>query len=167
VNFRALIPRWFRSPAFRHTPIQRKVSALVAHLRTLDQCDMPLVHRFTPGLYSREISMPAGALVVSYVHKTEHQFVILEGSLTVWDENGGTQKLSAPHVGITKPGTRRVLYIHEDCVWATFHPSTETNVEKLEAALVYNPDLECTFAQSEIENIKKEIVCRLQLSEQL
>jgi CDP-diglyceride synthetase len=32
-----------------------------------------------------------------------------------WDE------ITAPYTGITVPGTRRVLYIIEDCIWTTFH----------------------------------------------
>ncbi len=35
--------------------------------------------------------------------------------------------------GITKAGTRRVLLIREDCVWTTFHPTTETDPEKIVA----------------------------------
>ena len=34
-----------------------------------------------------------------------------------------TELLTAWHHGITYPGTRRVLFIHEDCRWTTFHPT--------------------------------------------
>ena len=36
--------------------------------------DCPLVHRFTEGLYVREIFMPAGSLITSKIHKTQHQY---------------------------------------------------------------------------------------------
>lgn len=85
------------------------------------QVDMPLKHLFPPGLYVREITMPAGAVVISRVHKFAHPFVISKGRLSVWSENDGIQHLAAPHTGITTPGTRRILFIHEETIWTTFH----------------------------------------------
>lgn len=84
--------------------------------------DCPLMHRFTPGLYTREIFMPAGSVVTSRIHKTKHQFILLEGVVSVFSDNDGEQLLEAPYVGITLPNTRRVLYIHEDARWITAHP---------------------------------------------
>ena len=46
--------------------------------------DCPLVHRFTEGLYVREIFMPAGSLITSKIHKTQHQYFILKGAVSVW-----------------------------------------------------------------------------------
>ncbi len=83
-----------------------------------------LTERGTPGLYSRELFMPKGMLCTSRVHKTCHQFVVSEGAVTVYNTVGDTQDLFlAGHHGITYPGTRRVLFIHEDCRWVTFHPT--------------------------------------------
>jgi hypothetical protein len=44
----------------------------MAMLETCAVIELPIVHRFTPGLYIREIFMPAGALVTSKIHKTEY-----------------------------------------------------------------------------------------------
>lgn len=110
------------------------------------QVECPLVHRFTPGLYVRQIFMPRGTLVVSKRHRTEHPFVISAGRVSVWQPGGPVVHLAAPHCGITAPGTQRLLYIHEDCTWTTFHPTTETDVAKLEALLVEDPTLELAGA---------------------
>jgi hypothetical protein len=92
---------------------------------------LPLTHTFTPGLYTRQISMPAGNLVVSRIHLHEHPFIISKGKVSVYDgENVVT--LEAPHQGITKGGTKRVLYIHEDTLWTTFHTTDLTTPEELE-----------------------------------
>lgn len=88
--------------------------------------EMPLTHRFTPGLYVREIFMPAGTIVVSRIHKTQHPFVISKGDCEVWSPGTGWQRLRAPHTGITLPGTQRLLLIHEDTIWTTFHPGPWT-----------------------------------------
>lgn len=84
--------------------------------------DLPLIHSFTPNLYVRQILMKKGEWVVSRIHKTMHQFFVLQGVVSVYSENDGEQLLESPYSGITLPNTRRVLYIHEDCIWATVHP---------------------------------------------
>lgn len=111
--------------------------------------DLPVVHRFTPGLYTREIFMPAGTLLTSRIHKTEHPYVITKGRVSVYIPGEGVQHLEAGHVGITRPGTRRVLYIHEDCTWLTFHPlvpgeddgSEEERLAAIEARIIDRREL--------------------------
>lgn len=92
-------------------------------LKNFPVVDCPVVHRFTPGLYIREIFMPAGTYITSLIHNTTHPFFILKGKVEVYSENDGFQILEAPYIGVTTPGTRRVLKIIEDCVWATSHPT--------------------------------------------
>jgi hypothetical protein len=81
----------------------------------------PLVHKFTDGMYIREIFMPAGSLWTSKIHKTEHPYVVSYGKAAVSVDADEWYEITAPYTGITKPGTRRVLYILEDCIWTTFH----------------------------------------------
>ena len=95
------------------------------------QADCPVVHRFTPGLYVREITMPKGSMITSMEHNTQHPFVISKGSVQVISENEGPVTYTAPYCGITQPGTRRILRILEDTVWTTFHPTQETDIEKI------------------------------------
>ena len=102
--------------------------------------EMPVTHRFTPGLYVREIFMPAGHLVISKIHKTEHPFVISKGKVAVFIEEDGWQVFAAPHTGITKPGTQRVLFIIEDTVWLTFHPTQLTDVDAIEEEIIEKRD---------------------------
>lgn len=115
---------------------ESKVDRMEAICAKLPQVDMPLVHRFTPGLYVREIRMPAGSLVISKRHKTEHPFVVSMGKVDVWTAGKGVERLSAPFTGITKPNTRRVIHVLEDTIWTTFHPTTETDIEKIEAQVI-------------------------------
>lgn len=84
--------------------------------------DLPVWHEFTPGLYRRTIFMPAGTLLTSRIHNTRHPYVVLAGAASVYISGKGVELIEAPHSGITEPGTRRVLYIHRDCIWVTFHP---------------------------------------------
>jgi hypothetical protein len=88
---------------------------------------MPVVHRFSPGLYTREIFMPgeqpgrSGTVLTSRIHETTHQYVVLTGVALVTIPGQEPVRLEAGHVGFTEAGTRRGLYIVEDCRWLTMH----------------------------------------------
>jgi hypothetical protein len=123
-----------------------------AMLSTGSVIDLPLIHRFLDGLYVREIHMPAGTLATSKIHKTEHPFVILRGRVSVYvPGEDHVEHLTGPHFGITRPGTRRVLYMHEDTVWITFHrnPTTTTDLAKIEADIIEQRLLEDGFTAFE------------------
>lgn len=98
--------------------------------------DMPVKHGFTPGLYTREIFMPAGTLTTSKIHKTEHPYIVIQGHMLVYMADGTVQEIKAPYRGITKPGARRVIYVVTDSVWITFHPTQETDLAKIEDQLI-------------------------------
>jgi len=78
-----------------------------------------------PGLYVRETFLEKGAKLTSMIHLTEHVFTISKGSVAVISENEGTLIYSAPHTGITKPHTRRLLCPIEDTIWTTYHPASD------------------------------------------
>ena len=69
--------------------------------------------------------------------------MVLKGEVSVLDEQGNEVRITAPHIGITEIGTRRVLFIHEDCIWATVHanPDNENEVE-IEARIIEPHDNE-------------------------
>lgn len=83
--------------------------------------ECPLIHRFTPGLYIREILMPKDTLLTSLKHLTTHPFFIMKGDISVWYHDAPVQRYKAPYTGITHAGTRRLLYAHEDTIWTTVH----------------------------------------------
>tara|TARA_R110002126_G_scaffold96996_1_gene226464 strand:- start:483 stop:971 length:489 start_codon:yes stop_codon:yes gene_type:complete len=93
-----------------------------------DLIEFPLIHRFTPGVYSREIFMPKGSIATSKVHATEHQYVVLSGTSRVYIDGVGIKTLRAGDTGVTVPGTRRALYMEEDSRWIAFHPLDEAEM---------------------------------------
>lgn len=102
---------------------------------------MPLDHVFTPGLYTRIIFIPAGTKCTTRIHLTEHPYVILSGTVAVWADGSGWHTIGAPFVGVTKPGTRRVIYAISDTIWMTTHanPENETDWEKIGEKITYDP----------------------------
>lgn len=111
----------------------RAIDAIEDDLAQLPQQEMPLNHVFTAGLYLRTIMMPAGTLLTSRIHLTEHPFIISSGVISVWSDETGWQTLRAFHAGVTKPGTRRMLFAHTDVLWSTAHtnPDDERDPDKI------------------------------------
>jgi hypothetical protein len=96
------------------------------------QIECPVTHRFTPNMYIREVFVPAGTILTSEIHKEEHPHVLSLGKITMWDGEGGEITISAPYCGITKANARRVVLVHENCIFTTFHVTKATNVEDAE-----------------------------------
>ena len=91
----------------------------------------PVKHTFAGGCYVREIFNPANELIVTKIHKKEHPFFLMSGSMSILTENG-TEYIKAPHQGITKPGTKRVIFTHEECVFITVHSTENTTIQEVE-----------------------------------
>jgi len=95
----------------------------------------PLKHVFCNGLYIREITMAKGMFIVSKIHKTTHPYFVLKGDVSVITEEG-LVRIKAPYSGITKAGTQRILYTHEDTVWTTIHKTKLKDLAKIEKKII-------------------------------
>lgn len=89
-------------------------------LAALPLLDCPVTHFHAPGVYCREIFMPAGALIIGRRHLTEHVNIVTTGRARVL-MNGTIHDIKAPCRFISKPGVRKVLYILEDMMFMTVH----------------------------------------------
>jgi len=114
---------------------------LEVSLAHLPRVDLPVTHRFTDGMYIREIQIPAGTMLTSMVHKTQHPFVISQGSVKVTSDNEGSVIYEAPFTGITEPNTRRALHALTDVIWTTFHVTNETDVAKIGEEILEPKDM--------------------------
>jgi hypothetical protein len=85
--------------------------------------EIPTNHLFPNGLYVREVFMKKGDLILTRVHMVEHAFFIPSGVALVWNDDDGWVEMRGYHSGITKPGTRRMILILEDMLFATVHPN--------------------------------------------
>jgi hypothetical protein len=95
----------------------------------------PVKHTFADNCYVREIFNPAGQLIVTKIHKKEHPFFLMKGKMSILTENGVVE-LEAPHHGITKPGTKRIIYTHTDCVFITVHGTDKKTPEEAEEEVI-------------------------------
>jgi len=94
-----------------------------AEIASRPQIDLPVVHEFTKGLYSRQLFMPAGVEISSKCHKTQHQYVIAFGVVDIYLKGKGWERVIGYKRGVTEPGTRRVFRTITDTMLITFHPT--------------------------------------------
>ena len=118
-------------------PTVDEMYAIEERVLRMPQIDFGLVSRFADGLYARQVTMQTGAFCTSKIHLKEHFAFVLTGDVSVWTDRD-YQRIKAPAVLVTKPGTKRLLLIHEECTWVTVHATNAKTVAEAEAELVSN-----------------------------
>lgn len=107
-----------------------------------NSAELPLTHTFCEGIYIREIVLKKDTIAIGKIHKLDHAFFLLKGTLVIFTENG-IQEIIAPYYGTSPSGTKRVVYAKEECVFVNVHPNADNtqDIEQLENKFVV-PSLE-------------------------
>jgi len=112
-----------------------KITALQTELSKLPQYEPITTHTFHGGMYCREVWREAGVLVVGKVHKKEHFYLIVSGTVAITTDEG-VQSITGPQLLCSKPGTKRAVYAETDALCMTFHRVESTTLEDAETELV-------------------------------
>jgi hypothetical protein len=102
--------------------------------------ELPLEHFICNKTYTRQITLPKDIILTGKVHNFDHTSILSKGEVTIMT-NEGVARIKAPATWISKAGTKRLIYVHEETIWATIHQSEHTVVEDLENELVHESDL--------------------------
>jgi len=119
----------------------QKVEAMLPELKAMPQVDCQEKHYFGPSLYIKEVTMPAGSVIIGKPHKVSHMCVMLQGKMVLVAEDGSKKEVSAPLTFVGSPG-RKVAYILETTVFQNIYATDETDIEKLENMFIEQPRLE-------------------------
>ena len=103
----------------------------------LQQIELPVSHVFSPGIYVREIFMPAGSLVVGHKHKTRHLNIIRSGKAALMIA-GEKVIIDNSNTFESMAGARKCLAILEDMTFMTIHanPDDIRDIDELERMFV-------------------------------
>lgn len=93
------------------------------------------IHKMIDGVYTRELTMPAGTIIVGKRHAQEHLVVMTKGFCTVLTERGW-EDLSGSCSFHSPAGEKRVLFVHEETTWITIHRTQATDLEVIESELI-------------------------------
>ena len=114
---------------------QDSISQLQEIMKDFPKADVVTRHHFSDGMYAREMVMPAGSIVVGATHKSKHLYSVVSGECEVSSVHE-REKITAPYLGETIPGTKRVIYSETGCTWIAFYPTHLTDIDELEAAII-------------------------------
>lgn len=95
------------------------------------QATCPVTHHFGPGVYIREVFIPAGTFAIGHRQKTEHLNIFLKGKVSLVGDDGVLKTLTAPMIFTAPPG-RKLGYIEEDMTWMNVYSTTERDIAVLE-----------------------------------
>lgn len=107
------------------------IADLEKEMLDMPQADCPVAHHFGPGIYIREVTLPAGIFAVGHAQRFDHLNIMLTGKVAIVDD-GKVRVLEAPLIFTGKPG-RKVGYVIETCVWQNAYATEETDIDALEA----------------------------------
>lgn len=118
-----------------------------------------VTHNFADGLYIRTLVMPKDLVVVTKLHAKNHPFFIMKGEASIFTEQG-VERIKAPFHGITETGTKRALFIHEECTFITVHRTDCLTIEEVENEVIAKSfdDLILSAPETkDIENLIKQL----------
>lgn len=95
----------------------------------------PLDHDLIGGMYRRRLTVPPGTLTVTKIHATDHFWFLEKGTITIWSEHGKATH-TAPSSGVTRKGTKRVIWHHDEVVFTTVHRTEHTTLSDIENQLI-------------------------------
>ncbi len=108
-----------------------KVSMIEEEMRKCEQVNIPVKHFFSPGVYAREITIPAGTLLTGRIHKYEQLNILSGGEISVLTHEG-MKRVKAPFTVVSPPGTKRIAYAHTECTWTTILATDEKEPDLIE-----------------------------------
>lgn len=115
-----------------------KVEGVIVHKAGEERTEIeeyytPLKQTLEGGLYTRELFMPKGAVIVSMIHKQQHPSFLLKGELSYLTDEGEIKKIKAPSTVFTQKGTQRVFYVHKDSEWCCVYKTDAKTFEEAES----------------------------------
>lgn len=119
----------------------------------------PTKNHIEGGLFTREIFFPKGSVVVSLIHKQAHPSFLLEGKVSVINDQGEVKKLKTGEIVFTQIGAQRIFYAHEDTKWCCVYKTNKKTVQEAMADVYCDNYLELPpkFLKEYYKNKKKEL----------
>lgn len=134
-----------------------RVTALQEEMTKLPQVELSTRHTFHAGIYVREVFRPAGTLIVGNVHKKEHLYYVVSGTIVVTTDEG-VQEIEGPAIIKSSPGTKRAVLAVTDALCMTIHRTDAQTPEEAEPELIEPDTLSLFDAQNKIKTPAIETV---------
>lgn len=111
------------------------VNKAEAIMRQMPQIELEVKHHFCKDIYARELHIPKGVTLTGKIHKYEQLNILAKGRMKVLVDNI-VREVEAPFIVVSPPGTKRIAYALEDCIWITVHGTDEKDVDLIEKKFI-------------------------------
>ena len=132
------------------TPQRQKVERLQKEVALLPQYEPETKHYFHGGMYCREVWREAGVLVIGKVHKKEHFYYIVCGTVAITTDDG-EELITGPAMIKSAAGTKRAVYSVTAARCLTVHRTNARTVEAAESELIEPEELSMFDANNKIK----------------
>lgn len=104
------------------------LEAIQEDMARYEQAVIPVKHILLPGLYARQIEIPADCRLIGKVQVSPHLNFVLEGDITFMVD-GVVRRVGAGWSGAIDGGTKKIGYAHARTVWMTVHPNPDNETD--------------------------------------
>lgn len=105
-----------------------KVIAAENLMKKFPQVELRVEHHFSYGVYARTLYIPKGVALTGHIHKYENLNILVKGKMSVLVD-GQMRLIEAPLTIVSPPGTKRIAWALEDCIWTTIHGTHEKDLD--------------------------------------
>lgn len=112
--------------------VKQRIVVIENAMMQYERVDVPVKHSFADGLYMRQITIPAGTILTSKVHKHGQCDFMLTGDMSIVTDDGTIARVKAPFTSASGPGMKRLGYAYEDTTWISVIATKETDIETIE-----------------------------------
>jgi len=124
------IQRTKRNKTLSVRKVMQLEEAVKENLDLLD-VDSLITHHFAPGIYTRQMFIPAGCIATGKIHRYEVMNIVVSGTVRV-NTDDGMKELTGPVVFNSAPGTKKAVLAITDVIWMNVHPTESTDLEEIE-----------------------------------
>jgi hypothetical protein len=118
-------------------PDKKIVEDIIRKVDRLPQIECPVSHYFAPGIYVREMFIPAGTIAVGHIHKKSHICSVLMGKIAFLKLDRSVDYFEGPQTFKAGAG-RKIVYTLTDSLVQNIHanPDNITDQDILEDLLI-------------------------------
>ena len=90
-------------------------------LGTPEPDGVKLDHLFAAGVYIRQLTIPAGSVIVGHRHKQPCLNILIKGRVQI-NVDGEITEMVAPYTFVSGAGVRKAAIAVEETIWQNVHP---------------------------------------------
>ena len=121
--------------------MQATMADLEAKMLQFPQADCPITHEYADGVYCRKMFAKAGTLVIGKRHRLRTLNFLLSGEVTVYaGQSMPVKRIKAPASFTSDAMTKKLLFFHEDSIFANIIPTNEIDPDVIEQQFMIPED---------------------------